>query len=103
GAVLAERRYYSVGGGFVVDETTGALKADDTPVAYPFRTSAELLDHARSADRSISGLMLANELSWRGEADVRSGLLHIWSVMQDCVDRGCRGDGVLPGGLKVRR
>jgi L-serine dehydratase len=47
--------------------------------------------------------MLANELSWRGEAEVRSGLLHIWHVMQECVERGCRADGVLPGGLKVRR
>jgi L-serine dehydratase len=103
GGVLAERRYYSVGGGFVVDEATGALKADDTRVAYPFRTSAELLEHARSADRSISGLMLANELSWGSEAEVRSGLLDIWTVMRDCVERGCRGDGVLPGGLKVRR
>jgi L-serine dehydratase len=103
GTVLAERRYYSVGGGFVVDETTGALKADDTPVAYPFRTSAELLELARSSGRSISGLMLANELSWRTEAEVRSGLHDIWTVMQDCVRRGCGAHGVLPGGLKVRR
>ncbi|GIH17618.1 L-serine ammonia-lyase [Rugosimonospora africana] len=103
GAALAERTYYSVGGGFVVDEATGELKPDETPVAYPFRTSAELLDRTRSAGRSISEIMLANELSWRGEADVRSGLSHIWHVMQDCVERGCRADGVLPGGLKVRR
>jgi L-serine dehydratase len=103
GAVRAERTYYSVGGGFVVDETSGELKPDDTPVAYPFRTSVELLERARSSGRSISEVMLANELSWRGEAEVRSGLRHIWHVMQDCVERGCRTDGVLPGGLKVRR
>ncbi|GAA5197810.1 L-serine ammonia-lyase [Rugosimonospora acidiphila] len=103
GGVLAERTYYSVGGGFVVDEATGALRPDDTPVAYPFRTSAELLDQARSSGRSIGEVMLANELSWRGEAEVRSGLRHIWRVMQDCVERGCRADGALPGGLKVRR
>jgi L-serine dehydratase len=103
GEVLAERRYYSVGGGFVVDEATGIPRLDDTAVAYPFRTSAELLEYARSADRSISGVMLANELSWRTEAEVRSGLRHIWAVMRDCVKRGCRSQGVLPGGLKVRR
>ncbi len=103
GGVLAERTYYSVGGGFVVDETTGGLKRDETRVAYPFRTSAQLLDRARSAGRPISEVMLANELSWRGEAEVRTGLLHIWHVMQECVERGCQADGVLPGGLKVRR
>src|SRR3712207_5298494 len=47
--------------------------------------------------------MLANELSWRSEPEVRAGLLHIWSVMQECVERGTRATGVLPGGLKVRR
>ena len=100
---VRERTYYSVGGGFVVDERTGALKVDDTPVRYPFRTGAGLLDHARTAGLPISGVMLANELSWRTEERVRAGLLHIWHAMQDCVARGCADTGVLPGGLKVRR
>lgn len=106
GAVLRARTFYSVGGGFVVDESaTGAdrIKVDETPVAYPFRTSGELLEQAESTGLPISGLMLANELSWRGEADVREGLLGIWQAMQDCVTRGCTNDGVLPGGLRVRR
>jgi L-serine dehydratase len=106
GSVLRQRTFYSVGGGFVVDETaTGAdrIKVDDTPVAYPFRTSEELLAMAETAGMSISQIMMANERSWRSEDDVRQGLLHIWQVMQDCVARGCATDGVLPGGLKVRR
>jgi L-serine dehydratase len=103
GSLLSEHTYYSVGGGFVVDEHTGALKADHTPVPYPFRTGAELLAYATAAGEPISGIMLANELVRRRDAEVRDGLRHIWQVMQDCVERGCTRDGVLPGGLKVRR
>jgi L-serine dehydratase len=106
GAELRRRTYYSVGGGFVVDEgAQGAdrVKADDTPVRYPFDTGDELLSRTRQAGLSVSALMLANELSWRPEAEVRAGLLRIWAVMQECVVRGCESDGVLPGGLKVRR
>ncbi len=103
---LRIRTYYSVGGGFVVDEEAqGAdrIKVDDTPVAYPFRTGAELLAHSRRTGLAMSEVMLANETSWRSESDIREGLLHIWDVMQECVKRGCEQDGVLPGGLKVRR
>ena len=107
GRELAVRTYYSVGGGFVVDETaTGAdrIKPDATPVPYPFTTGVELLAHTRANGLRISDVMLANELVRRpDEADVRARLLHIWQVMQDCVERGCTRDGVLPGGLKVRR
>ncbi len=103
GGLLRERTYYSVGGGFVVDERTGRLTEDDTPVAYPFRTGAELLGYAESSGRSIAGVMLANELSWTTEGQVEERLLHIWSVMRDCVRRGCERDGTLPGSLKVRR
>jgi L-serine dehydratase len=104
GQTLASRTYYSVGGGFVVDESaTGAdrVKVDDTPVAYPFTTAAELLEHA--SVRRISDVMLANERAWRTDEQVRAGLLHIWAVMQACIERGCERDGVLPGGLRVRR
>jgi L-serine dehydratase len=99
GECIRERTYYSVGGGFVVDEATGQLKADDTPVKFPFKTGAQLLGHGLD----ISELMLANELSWRSEADVRSGLLRIWQAMQDCVQAGLHTEGTLPGGLKVQR
>jgi L-serine dehydratase len=106
GAELTRREYYSVGGGFVLDEDEAgrpALVEDPTPVRYPFRTGEELLAHTRETGLSISDVMLANELSWRSEAEVRAGLLHIWAVMQECVERGTRTPGVLPGGLKVRR
>jgi len=96
---IRQRTYYSVGGGFVVDEATGQLKTDDTPVRYPFKTGADLLSYKKD----ISDLMMANELSWRPEADVKSGLLHIWRVMQECVQAGLDTEGTLPGGLKVAR
>jgi L-serine dehydratase len=100
------REYYSVGGGFVLDEDDAgnpAIIEDPTPVRYPFRTGEELLARTRQTGLRISDVMLANELAWRSEAEVRAGLLHIWSVMQKCVERGTRTTGVLPGGLKVRR
>ncbi|MCG5447105.1 L-serine ammonia-lyase [Micromonospora sp. NIE79] len=106
GAELRSRTYYSVGGGFVVDEAAAGadrIKPDNTAVRYPFLTGAQLLDVTTSTGLSISEVMLANERSWRSEADIRAGLLEIWRVMQECVQRGCERDGVLPGGLKVRR
>ncbi len=105
--VLRERTYYSVGGGFVVDEAAAGadrIKADDTVVTYPFRSGADLLAHCAETGLPISGVMLANELAWRTEDEVRDGLLRIWAVMQECVTNGCSSDeAVLPGGLKVRR
>ncbi len=106
GEHIERREYYSVGGGFVLDQDeTGrpALVEDATPLRFPFRTGQELLDHARERDARISDIMLANELSWRCEQETRAGLLHIWQVMQDCVRLGTSTEGVLPGGLKVRR
>jgi len=106
GTELDRREYYSVGGGFVLDEDEAGnpvIVEDGTPVRYPFHSGQELLAHARESGLGISDIMLANELSWRTEAEVREGLLHIWAVMQECVERGMRTPGVLPGGLKVRR
>jgi L-serine dehydratase len=106
GDVLRERTYYSVGGGFVVDETAAGadrIKPDDTPVRYPFTTGDELLARCTESGLPISEVMLANELSWRTEPQVRDGLLTIWSVMQQCVQNGYTHEGTLPGGLKVPR
>ncbi|MEU4829205.1 L-serine ammonia-lyase [Streptosporangium sp. NPDC023615] len=107
GETLRERVYYSVGGGFVVDENaTGAdrIKADDTVVPYPFGTAAELLAQCAETGLSISGLMLENEQAFgRTEAEIRERLLGLWRVMTECVNRGVGKEGVLPGGLKVRR
>ncbi|MFH9893652.1 L-serine ammonia-lyase [Streptomyces luteogriseus] len=106
GAELLTKTYYSVGGGFVVDEdAVGAdrIKLDDTVLKYPFRTGDELLRLAEETGLSISALMLENERAWRTEEEIRAGLLEIWQVMRDCVARGLSQEGILPGGLKVRR
>ena len=105
GAQLDHRTYYSVGGGFVVSDEPGGPRvvADPTPVAFPFSSGKELLAHCGRERLPVSSIMMANELSWRTEEQVRSDLLHIWSVMQECVANGSEATGVLPGGLKVRR
>ncbi|GHE11219.1 L-serine ammonia-lyase [Streptomyces alanosinicus] len=106
GAELLSKTYYSVGGGFVVDEdAVGAdrIKLDDTVLKYPFRTGDELLRLTRETGLSISSLMLENERAWRTEDEIRAGLLEIWRVMRECVRRGMSREGILPGGLKVRR
>ncbi|WP_194721431.1 L-serine ammonia-lyase [Noviherbaspirillum malthae] len=106
GQVLASKTYYSVGGGFVVnEEALGAdrIVPDTTVLKYPFRSADELLSLCRTHGMSISQLMLTNESAWRPEAETRQGLLRIWQVMQDCVKRGCEREGILPGGLHVQR
>lgn len=106
GLQIRSREYYSVGGGFVVDEeAAGAdrIVEDKTPLAYPFTTAKQLLALCSEHSLSISQLMLANEAAWRPEAETRAGLLNIWQVMQDCVSAGCENEGIMPGGLKVKR
>ncbi|MFG2680214.1 L-serine ammonia-lyase [Streptomyces sp. NPDC048392] len=106
GTEVLTKTYYSVGGGFVVDEdAVGAdrIVLDDTVLKYPFRTGDELMRLARETGLSISALMLENERAWRDEDEIREGLLEIWRVMRACVDRGMTREGILPGGLKVRR
>ncbi|GGX72246.1 L-serine ammonia-lyase [Streptomyces fructofermentans] len=106
GAELLSKTYYSVGGGFVVDEdAVGAdrIVLDDTVLKYPFRTGDELLRLTKETGLSISSLMLENERAWRTEEEIREGLLAIWRVMQACVSRGMAREGILPGGLRVRR
>jgi L-serine dehydratase len=106
GQALVECDYYSIGGGFVVDDTEAAgdrLTSDDTRLPFPYGSGDELLQMAAASGKSVSQMTLANELCWRSEAEIRAGLLRIWEVMQQCVERGCRQEGVLPGGLKVRR
>ncbi|MCQ4323904.1 L-serine ammonia-lyase [Stutzerimonas stutzeri] len=106
GLQLRSREYYSVGGGFVVDEQAAGsdrIVEDATALPYPFHSAAELLGHCTAHGLSISQLMLANEAAWRPQAQTRAGLLEIWRVMQECVAAGCRTEGVMPGGLKVRR
>ena len=106
GRTLVEAVYYSIGGGFVVDEVEAAgdrLTSDDTELPFPYRSGDDLLRMAAASDKSVSEMTLANELCWRPEPEIRARLLRIWDVMQRCVERGCRHEGMLPGGLKVRR
>jgi L-serine dehydratase len=106
GVELATRDYYSVGGGFVVNHDEAAddkIVPDSTPLPYPFHTGDELLKMCADSGNSIAQVMQENEKVWRSEAEIRFGLLSIWKAMQDCLARGTREKGVLPGGLKVQR
>ena len=106
GEPVSVRTYYSVGGGFVVDGDAAGARvpvADPAPVEYPFSSGAELLAHTERTGLSVSSVLLANERARRPEQETRDGLLEIWSVMRECVERGSTTGGVLPGGLRVRR
>jgi L-serine dehydratase len=105
GAVVLQREYYSVGGGFILDEDQieNATAISDTPVPHPFSTAAGLLAMAAESGLSVSELVLANENALHPGRDVQADLLVIWDAMQQCVRRGMTGTGVLPGGLRVRR
>ncbi|SEM24108.1 L-serine ammonia-lyase, partial [Halomonas daqiaonensis] len=103
---LYRNTYYSVGGGFVIDEAQaagGELDSDTTPLPYDFQTGADLLRMCHESGLRISELMLENEKVWRSEADIRAGLSEVWQAMQACVAKGLEARGVLPGGLNVRR
>ena len=102
--VLSEHDYYSLGGGFIVrGDETEAREAERAAPPYPFTTAAQLLESCRGQGLELFELMMANEVTWRSPAEVRAELLHIWSVMQGCVERGFRQTGILPGVLRVRR
>ena len=110
GAELANRVYYSVGGGFIVSDEVAAdgsrqkvIAPDATVLPMPFTSGDALLEVAKAHGMSIAQIMRRNEQHWRSDADIDAGLLRIWQVMQDCVRRGCRTEGVLPGGFKVKR
>jgi L-serine dehydratase len=102
---LREEDYYSIGGGFVVrgDEAEAHETSVHKTPPYPFSSGAELLKRCRENGLELFELVLANERTWNTDAQVREKLLHIWQVMQACVERGFRQSGVLPGVLKVRR
>ena len=106
GGELYRDTYYSVGGGFVVNAeqaATGLLDQDSTQLPYDFSSAAELLRLCKQQGLRVSELMLANEKAWRNEQQIRDGLLQLWSVMQECVNNGLHHEGILPGGLNVRR
>ncbi len=102
---LLTKIYYSIGGGFIIDEDQAAHteSTPDQPIPYPFATTKELLAHCEKNQLSISEVMLANESSLRSEEEVRTRLLTIAKVMRECIDKGCATGGILPGGLQVKR
>lgn len=108
--LVFEQTYYSIGGGFIIEESHFANAREEAarfdaahPIPYPFESGAELLAQCQESGLSISGLMLANEKVFRSEAEIKAGLRKIWQAMQGCVEHGCKSEGVLPGGLKVKR
>ena len=107
GEPVVERIYYSVGGGFVVDHAgapaDGSTPADQVRVPYPFNSGEELLRHASEHGMAISSLMLENEKAHVPEAELRRRVLEIAAAMDQCIKRGCEREGILPGGLKVKR
>ncbi|WP_309080908.1 L-serine ammonia-lyase [Zhihengliuella sp.] len=108
GEALADSTYFSIGGGFIVregeeDAVVQEIEEHLDTVPHPFRTAAELFEHCRATGQPVSSIMLANECAVRPEADVRAGILHLWSVMEDSKENALRRTGLLPGGLKVRR
>ncbi|MBB5015940.1 L-serine ammonia-lyase [Rehaibacterium terrae] len=106
GAVIATRDYYSVGGGFVVNQDEAAedrIVADTTELPHPFHSGDELLARCEQTGLSIAQIMFENEQAWRDADAIRNGLRQLWQAMQDCVARGIREEGTLPGGLHVKR
>ncbi|MEE2001560.1 L-serine ammonia-lyase [Alkalimonas sp. MEB108] len=107
---LLREVYFSIGGGFIVkaedfakEKEAASQFAADNPPPYPFESAAELLALCKEHGLSISSLMLENEQVLRKPSQVKDELFHIWQTMRDCVERGIRTEGVLPGGLKVKR
>ncbi len=106
GDVILQETYYSIGGGFVVTEAeqqAGDAAKPKANVPFPFETAAQMLEMAKTSGKSIAEMKRANELAFRSKADLDNGIARIWQVMNDCIDRGLVTDGILPGGLKVRR
>ncbi|GAA5189013.1 L-serine ammonia-lyase [Ferrimonas gelatinilytica] len=105
--LLYQRTYFSIGGGFVLDEdeikSSQPINQVAQPQPYPFDTATELMALCTEHGLSISSLMLANEKVLREESDIHDALWSIWQTMRACVDRGCRSEGILEGGLKLRR
>ena len=106
GDVILQETYYSIGGGFVL---TGAeLVTDPGPklpgnVPFPFGSAAEMLEMAKTSGKSVSQMKWDNEISAKSHPELSNGIQQVWQVMNDCIDRGLLGEGILPGGLRVRR
>jgi L-serine dehydratase len=106
GDVTLRQVFYSIGGGFVMTEQELAAGKDTdegAPIPYPFKTANEMLEMTRASGKSIAEMKRANEESRGGADNLKSGTRRLWQVMNDCINRGLANDGILPGGLKVKR
>ncbi|MEL7254664.1 MAG: L-serine ammonia-lyase [Pseudomonadota bacterium] len=106
GDVTLQETYYSIGGGFVMtaDELAAGRNTDPgAPVPYPFQNAEEMLEMAQTSGKSIGDMKRANEISRSGADHLHTGVARIWDVMNACIERGLSTDGILPGGLQVRR
>ncbi len=106
GKLVLKKTYYSVGGGFVVNDDVSSAQPiieNNIILPLPFVTSAQLIKQCEQNQLTISQVMMENEKAFRSEAEVRERLINIWGVMEQCIQRGCEKDGILPGGLKVQR
>ncbi|MFD2598159.1 L-serine ammonia-lyase [Sphingobacterium corticis] len=95
--------YYSIGGGFVVQESDDQASASELDLPFQIDTAEDVLFWCRRTGLKISELVLENETAWRSEEDTRAGVLQIFSTIKDCIYKGCHTTGVLPGGLQVER
>lgn len=95
--------YYSVGGGFVKKEGEESSAAQKVQLPFPINTAEDLLHWCRKTGLSIHEVVLENENVWKPEKETKVGLLQIWKVMKECIFRGCHAQGLLPGGLNVKR
>jgi len=103
GQLIIEQVFYSIGGGFIVLEGSESVPATIRVVPYPFGSAAQLLQRAEESSMPIWRVMLENEQTWHSENEVRGYVDKVWNVMQECVRRGLETEGILPGGLNVRR
>lgn len=106
GRELKSQIFYSIGGGFIVDQDNAEKEREgriNCSTPYPFTTASELLAICNEKKMTIAELMMANESIWRSPEEIRSGLLNLWKVMKACVEHGCLQEGILPGGLNVKR
>ncbi|HXM44211.1 MAG TPA: L-serine ammonia-lyase [Bryobacteraceae bacterium] len=105
GAILRQEVYYSVGGGFIEREgqPQHAAASGAAKLPYPFSSAAEMLAQGRAAGLPIWVMMLENEKALRSESEIRQRIARVWTVMQECTQRGLATEGLLPGGLDVRR
>jgi len=106
GSLILHDIYYSIGGGFIVNEAEAKndqAPQSKTPVKYAFKLAHELFDHCRRENFRVSDLMMINEESWRSKDEIRAGILNIARIMEECIDKGCHTGGILAGGLNVHR